>query len=69
MEVTFFIFDRDFEQTKIKKHNFFKIIVSYFFFEIDNIQIRIPDLDPDPNPNWARILDPDLNAMYLDPQH
>ena len=21
------------------------------------------------NPNWAKILDTDLNSMYLDPQH
>ena len=26
-------------------------------------------LDPDPEPNWAKILDPDPNSMYLDPQH
>ena len=24
---------------------------------------------PDPDPNWAKILDPDPNSMYLDPQH
>ena len=42
---------RDWTNKDLKKNNFFKIIVSYFFFEIDNIQIRIPDLDPDPNPN------------------
>ena len=23
----------------------------------------------DPDPNWAKILDPDKNSMYLDPQH
>ena len=23
----------------------------------------------DPDPNWAKILYPDLNSMYLDPQH
>ena len=21
------------------------------------------------DPNWAKILDPDLNSMYLDPKH
>ena len=26
-------------------------------------------MDPDPDPNWAKILDPDPNSMYLDPQH
>ena len=33
-----------------------------FFFKIDSL---ILDLDP----NWAKILDPDPNSMYLDPQH
>ena len=28
-----------------------------------------PDPDLDPDPNWAKILDPDPNSMYLDPQH
>ena len=28
-----------------------------------------PDLDLDPDPNWAKILDSDPNSMYLDPQH
>ena len=26
-------------------------------------------LDPDPDPNWAKILDLDPNSMYWDPQH
>ena len=26
-------------------------------------------LDPDPHPNWAKILDPDPNSMYFDPQY
>ena len=26
-----------------------------------------PDMNPDSN--WAKILDPDQNSMYLDPQH
>ena len=26
-------------------------------------------MDPDPDPNRAKILDPDPNSMYLDPQH
>ena len=26
-------------------------------------------LDPNLDPNWAKIMDPDLNSMYLDPQH
>ena len=31
-------------------------IIFIFIFKIDNI-------------NWAKILDPDPNSMYLDPQH
>ena len=23
----------------------------------------------DPDPNWAKILDPDPNSLYLDPRH
>ena len=26
-------------------------------------------LDPNLDPNWAKIQDPDANSMYLDPQH
>ena len=26
-------------------------------------------MDPDSDPNWAKILDPDPISMYLDPQH
>ena len=33
------------------------------------VEINSLTLDPDPNPNWAKILDPDPNSMYLDPQH
>ena len=33
-----------------------------FSFKIDSITL-------DPDPNWAKILDPDPNSMYLDPQH
>ena len=32
----------------------------FFFFKIDRITL-------DPDPNWAQILDPDPNSMYLDP--
>ena len=35
-----------------------------FSFKIDCIT-----LDPDSDPNWAKILDTDPNSMYLDPQH
>ena len=28
-----------------------------------------PNLDLDPIPNMAKILDPDTNSKYLDPQH
>ena len=30
-------------------------------FKIDSITL---DMDPEPDPNWAKILDPDLNSMY-----
>ena len=36
-------------------------------FKIDNTVTLNPD--PNPDPNWATILDPDPNSMYLDPQH
>ena len=46
-----------------KEKNFSKIIFNFVSsFKIDNITL-------DPNPNWANILDPDPNSMYLDPQH
>ena len=35
-----------------------------FSFKIDCIT-----LDPDSDPNWAKILDTDPNSIYLDPQH
>ena len=45
----------------LKKIVFSKIIFN-FFFQIDSITL-------DPDPNWAKILDPDPKSMYLDPQH
>ena len=41
---------------------FFSKIILNFSFKIDSITL-------DPDPNWAKILDPDPNSMYLDPQH
>ena len=38
-------------------------------FLIFSLKIDCITLDPDPDPNWAKILDPDPNSMYLDPQH
>ena len=35
-----------------------------FSFKFDSIA-----LDQDQDPNWTKILDPDPNSMYLDPQH
>ena len=29
---------------------------------------KIDSITLDPDPNWAKILDPDPNSMYLDPQ-
>ena len=40
----------------------FKKIILYFSFKIDNITL-------DPDQNWAKIQDPDLNSIYLYPQH
>ena len=33
------------------------------------ICLKIDDITLDPDPNWAKILDPNPNSMYLDPQH
>ena len=66
-------------ETQLIKHFFrwqFVLIENYFSlklfwifsFKIDCITLD-PDPDLDPDPNWARILDPDPNSMYLDPQH
>ena len=49
-----------FSYVNLKK--FDKIVFLLFVFKNDNIS-------PDPDPNWAKILDPDPNSMYLDPQH
>ena len=40
----------------------FSKIIKIIFSQIDNISL-------DPEPNWAKILDPDPNSMYLVPQH
>ena len=51
---------------------FSTIILIFFFFKVDSIPVALdPDLDTDPDLNWAKILgpDPDPNSMYLDPQH
>ena len=47
---------------------FYKIVLSFCFSKTD-FKTPDPDLYPDPDPNWAKILDPDPNSMYLDPQH
>ena len=39
-----------------------KIIFNFFFFKFNS-------LTPDPDPNCAKILDPDPNSMYLNLQH
>ena len=41
------------------------------YSEASWIRIRIRNTDPDLDPNWAEILDPDPDpkSMYLDPQH
>ena len=52
----------------IKKDSFLKKTVflykKFFIFLFDNLPVTL-----DPDPNWANILDPDPNVMYLDPQH
>ena len=58
----------------LKRNNFLKIFFLYLFLKIDFITLdtdQDPDLDPvpAPDPNWVKILDPDPNSMYLDPQH
>ena len=45
------------------KENYFSLQLFWMFsFKIDSIPL-------DPDPNWAKILDPDPNSMYLDQQH
>ena len=41
---------------------YFSKIILHFSFKIHSITL-------DPDPKWAKILDPDPNSMYLDPQH
>ena len=41
---------------------FFSKIIFSFSFKVDSITL-------DPDPNWAKILDPDPNSKYLDPKH
>ena len=45
-----------------KEHFFPEIIFNFFLLKIYNITL-------DPDPNRAKILDPDPNSMYLDSQH
>ena len=42
------------------KDNFFLTFL-IFSFKTDSLVL-------DPDPNWAKILDPEPNSMYLDPQ-
>ena len=55
-----------YKRTCFKEHNFSLKLFRIFSFKIDS---NTGTLDPDPN--WAKILDPDPdpNSMYLDPQH
>ena len=42
------------------KENYFSLkLFKKISFKVDSIA-----LDPDPDPNWAKILDPDPNSMY-----
>ena len=53
----------------LKKYTCFK--ENYFSFGIFSFKIDRITLDPDPDPYWGKILDPDRdpNSMYWDPQH
>ena len=52
------------------KENYFSLKLFWIFsFKIDSTGINTITLDPDPDPNWAKILVPDPNSMHLDPQH
>ena len=52
------------------KENCFSLKLFWIFsFKIDSTGINTITLDPDPDPNWAKILVPDPNSMHLDPQH
>ena len=54
----------------LKKYTVFKENCFYLkLFLISSFKNDSITMDPDPDPNWAKILDPDPNSMYLDPQH
>ena len=36
---------------------------------VRNFSFKIDDKPLDLDPNWAKIQNPNLNSMYLDPQH
>ena len=54
----------------IVKKNIYLFNENYFplkLFRIFSFKINSTGITPDPN--WAKILDPDPNSMYLDPPH
>ena len=54
--------------TVVLKKDLFKEKISQIIFNFVS-SFKIDNITLDPNPNWANILDPDPNSMYLDPQH
>ena len=60
MLLLFYSLKKNFKQ----KENCFPLKLFYFHssFKIDSTTL-------DPDPYWANIQDPDLNSMYLDPEH
>ena len=44
--------------------NNFSLKLFFSFF----VQIYSITLDPDPDPNWAKIMDPDQNSIFFYPQ-
>ena len=55
---------------KKKKKHFFLNFLRYFKLDSTTLDLD-PNLAPEPNPdqNWAKIMDPVPNSMYLDPRH
>ena len=52
----------------VKKYTCF--IENYFSLKLFRIfSFKIDRLTLDPDPNWAKILEPDPNSIYLDPHH
>ena len=54
----------------IVKKRYTCFIVNYFSLNLFGIfSFKIDCITLDPDLNWAKILDPDPDSLYLDPQH